>query len=70
MFLTINRPENHILRIVTKKDGPGYELRLLGPDYFGNHIRSTEQMAEVTEDELGEALETLMYKKIVGMAET
>ena len=69
MFLTINRPENHILRIVTKKDGPGYELRLLGPDYFGNHIRSTEQTAEVTEDELGEALETLMYKKIVGRVE-
>ena len=68
MFLTINRPENHILRISTKRDGPGYELRLLGPDYFENHIRSTEQMADVTEEELGEALEALMYKKIIGKA--
>lgn len=66
----IDRPEGKLLRAYTHPDNeekhPGeVEIRLLSADYFGNHIRSVEKRAYFTEKEIGDALEALVYRKII-----
>lgn len=66
----IERTEGKLLRAYTHPDSdtqhPGeVEIRLLSADYFGNHIRSVQQRAYFTEKEIGDALEALVYKKII-----
>ena len=41
------------------------EIRLLSADYFGNHIRRVEQRAYFTAQEIGDALEALVYKRLI-----
>ena len=67
---TIDRAEGKLLRVYTHPESdtqhPGeVEIRLLGADYFGNHIRSVEKRAYFTLKEIGDALEALVYKKII-----
>lgn len=68
---TIDRAEGKLLRAYTHPESdtqhPGeVEIRLLSADYFGNHIRHVERRAYFTEKEVGDALEALVYKKIIG----
>ena len=66
----IERTEGKLLRAYTHPDSDTQhygevEIRLLSADYFGNHIRSVQQRAYFTEKEIGDALEALVYKKII-----
>lgn len=70
----INRAEGKLLRAITHPETniehPGeVEIRLLSADYFGNHIRHVEHRAYFTEEEIGDALEAMVYRKIVGATE-
>ena len=68
--VVIERPEGKLLRAfvhpANDSDHPGeLEIRILSADYFGNHIRRVEQRAYFTEQEIGDVLEALVYKRII-----
>ena len=71
---TIDRAEGKLLRAYTHPESdsqhPGeVEIRLLSADYFGNHIRHVERRSYFTEKEIGDALEALVYRKIISATE-
>ena len=71
---TIDRADGKLLRAYTHPESdtqhPGeVEIRLLSADYFGNHIRHVLHRAYFTEKEIGDALEALVYRKIIAETE-
>ena len=70
MHVVVDRAEGKLIRAFThpKNDtehSGEVEVRLLSADYFGNHIRHVEQRAYFTEKEIGDALEAMVYRKII-----